>query len=337
MLSERRRLVLSALVEEYIQSAQPVASKCLVDRYKVGWSSATVRNDLAHLEEYGYVYQPHVSAGRIPTESGYRAFVDDLGVDGDAGQLTPAEAAAVHQCYFVIERHISDLMRETSVLLSQLTSYAAVVLAPVVERSRIERIDLVRLAARRVLVVVITDTGRVVDRQAELASEVSQDALRQIEASLNEAFDGKLAEEVGAGADLASAADPDLLVAMTREVGECLGEADAESVYRGGTAALLGQPEFAESRAVRPLLTLLEDGFALLQVLSDALVAKDVVVRIGHEIGADELGHVSLVATNYSTESGEGIVGLIGPTRMDYSRAIGAVRCVADSLTEVLG
>jgi heat-inducible transcriptional repressor len=338
MLNERRRIVLAALVDEYVASAQPVASRRLVDHYKVGCSPATVRNDLAHLEETGHVFQPHVSAGRIPTDSGYRAFVDDIGERERRVALTAEEVEAIHSCYARVESQLSDLMRETSALLSKLTSYVAVVLAPVLRRSRIKRVDLVPLTARRALLVVITETGRVADRQVEFDADVAEDDLGAAERYLNETFDGKLAEDLPAAVlDAPRGPWSPVVHAVLGEVLDCLGEVDEEQLYSGGTTTLLEQPEFADSRTVRPLLSLLEDGFAMLSVLSEALEAKEVVVRIGRENRAAGLEHVSFVATNYGGEAGEGIVGLIGPTRMDYPRAIGAVRCVADSLSEALG
>lgn len=338
MLNERRRLVLAALIDEYVASAQPVASKSLVDRHKLGCSPATVRNDLAALEGSGHVYQPHVSAGRIPTDSGYRAFVDGIGERGARAGLSPAEVEAVHSCYLRYERQLSDLMRETSALLSQLTHYVAVVLAPVLERSRIKRIDLVPLGPQRALLVVITEAGRVADRTIELPSETSEDDVRAAERYLNDAFAGKPAEELrGAAADEELATAHPAAAAALGEIIDCLAEADSEQLYRGGTSALLEQPEFADSRVVRPLLSLLEDGYAMLRVLDDAMEAPDVVVRIGRENPTEGLQHVSLVAGNYRAGGAEGIVGLIGPTRMDYERAMSAVRHVADGLTEVFG
>lgn len=338
MLNERRRIVLAALVEEYVASAQPVASRSLVDRHKLGVSPATVRNELAALEETGYVYQPHVSAGRIPTDSGYRAFVDDIGERGRRVALTAQEVEAVRSCYAQVQSQLSDLMRETSAMLSKLTSYVAVVLAPVLERSRIKRIDLVPLGPRRALLVVITEAGRVADRQVEFERDTPEADLRAAEHYLNATFDGKLADELPTAAEEAPRATWTPVVhAVLDEVLDCLSEADEDQLYRGGTSALLDQPEFSDSRAVRPLLTLLEDGYAMLRVLDDAMESSDVVVRIGRENSSAGLQQVSLVARNYGTGRGEGIVGLIGPTRMDYERAISAVRCVADGLTEALG
>jgi heat-inducible transcriptional repressor len=337
VLNDRRRIVLSALVEEYIHSAQPVASRCLVDRYRVGCSPATVRNDLVHLEETGYVYQPHVSAGRIPTDTGYRAYVDGIAARGVAPALSAQEVEAVQSCYTSLEHQISDLMRETSAMLSQLTSYVAVVLAPVLQRSRIKRIDLVALGARRALVVVITAAGRVANRQVEFADDITSEQLAEAERFLNETFDDQPAEDVRTLRDDGLPALPPVAARVLAEVLDCLSEADGEQLYRDGTATLLAQPEFAESRVVRPLIALMEDGFAMLRVLDEVLQAEDVVIRIGHENATVGLERVSFVASSYTAGEAEGIVGLIGPTRMDYERAIGAVRCVADGLSEALG
>jgi heat-inducible transcriptional repressor len=338
MLNDRRRLVLAALIEEYVASAQPVASKSLVDRHRLGCSPATVRSELAALEESGHVFQPHVSAGRIPTDCGYRAFVDGIGERGGREALTAEEVEAVHSCYTRYESQLSDLMRETSAVLSKLTSYVAVVLAPVLERSRIKRIDLVSLGARRVLLVVITESGRVADRHIEFAEDVAEEELRSAEKYLNATFDGTLADELREALhrDEPEPA-PSVIEAVLAEVLDCLTEADQEQLYRGGTATLLEQPEFSDSKVVRPLLSLLEDGYAMLRILDDAMESSEVVVRIGQENTTEGLQRVSLVASNYGAGSAEGIVGLIGPTRMDYERAMSAVRCVADSLSEALG
>lgn len=338
MLNERRRMVLAALVEEYVASAQPVASKSLVDRHKLGCSPATVRNHLAALEETGYVYQPHVSAGRIPTDVGYRAFVDDIAERERRVTLSAEEVQAIHSCYAHVESQLSDLMRETSAMLSKLTSYVAVVLAPVLERSRIKRIDLVALGSRRALLVLITEAGRVANRQVEFADDFSEDDLRDAERYLNATFGGKLAEELPVAVrEAPPAAWSPVVQAVLGEVLDCLCEADEEQLYHGGTAVLLDQPEFADSRVVRPLLSLLEDGYAMLRILDDAMESSDVVVRIGRENTTEGLQQVSLVARNYGAGRAEGIVGIIGPTRMDYERAISAVRIVADGLSEALG
>ncbi|MBA4370860.1 MAG: heat-inducible transcription repressor HrcA [Coriobacteriaceae bacterium] len=338
MLNDRRRLVLAALVEEYIRSAQPVASQRLVQRYELGCSPATVRNELSILEETGYVFQPHVSAGRVPTDTGYRQFVDGVTATREGG-LTPAEIEAVHDKYVSHAAEIDELMHETAAMLSRLTSYVAVVLTPAASRARIRRVDLVSLTSRRALVVVITDSGQVFDRALDLDQETSPEDLALVERALNEAMDGKVAEDARPGGSLADAArvSSALVSRVVDEVLDCLMEADRARARHGGTAALLEQPEFAGAENVRPLLELLEDGVALLETLTDVIRERDVVVRIGHENQRGELEHASFVAATYGDADNEGIVGVIGPTRMDYARAISAVRTVSSGLSDVLG
>ena len=158
MLNERRRRVLAALVEEYIVSATPVGSKTLVERYELGCSPATVRNELSILEETGFLVQPHVSAGRMPTDTGYRSFVDDLIERGDRALPDPPRTAR-----FSTANEVDDLMRETSVALTQLTNCLAVVLAPSISLSRVRRVDLLSLSPRRAVFVLITASGQVVE------------------------------------------------------------------------------------------------------------------------------------------------------------------------------
>jgi heat-inducible transcriptional repressor len=339
MLSDRRRIVLSALVEEYVRSAQPVASKQLVDNYDLRVSPATVRSELAALEEIGYVLQPHVSAGRVPTDSGYRAFVDSLLASGRSTGLTPDEVEAVHGQYVTLEHEVAEAMRETSALLSRLTNYVAVVIAPTLRRARIRRINLVWIAEARAVVVVITDSGQVADRTVDLVRPVTIDQVASAERVLNASLEGTVCDEVRdsrAALENVGQLPGRVAAQLIDEVIDCLVEADRARVVTGGVSAVLAQPEFADPRLVGSLLHLLEDGLATLEVLTEVMEAGEVAVRIGAEnrVGLDRL---SVVATNYDAAGTAGVVGVIGPTRMDYPRAVSAVRTVADGLSEALG
>lgn len=339
MLSDRRRLVLQALVQEYVRSAQPVASRQLVDRYDLKVSPATVRTELAVLEESGLVFQPHVSAGRVPTDSGYRAFVDAMLSSDEAVGLSPEEVGAIHSSYLALEHEVADAMRETSTLLSRLTNYVAVVIAPALRRARIRHISLVWLGEARVVVVVVTDSGQVADRTVDLVEPVRAEQLAVIEHLLSETLDGQVSEDVRqrrAGLESTAVLPARVTRQLIDEVLDCLQEADADRVVTGGVTTLLGQPEFADPRLVSPLLQLLEDGLATLQVLTEVIQSGDVAVQIGAENRAG-LDHLSLVVANYEAGRAEGVVGVIGPTRMDYPRAVSAVRTVAEGLTEALG
>ncbi len=334
MLNERRRRVLQALVEEYIASATPVGSKTLVNRYELGCSPATVRNELSILEETGFLMQPHVSAGRMPTDTGYRSFVDDLLEKGGPPIEGRAEAAnLLHRA-----AEVDELMRETSVALTRLTDCLAVVLSPSVSLARVKRIDLLSMSAHRALMVLITESGQVVNRSIELAEETAPERLREVEQALNAAFDGKRAADIRPLRVALEDAHPgELLVPrVVDEILDSLAEADRDRLFHVGIPALLAQPEFHDAAQARPLIEFLEDGISVLEALSDALGNRELTVRIGHENRRAELGNVSIVAINYGVGSADGVVGVIGPTRMDYSRAMAAVRIVADGLSEAL-
>jgi len=339
MLNDRRRRVLKALVEEYIASAQPVGSRTLVERYELGCSPATVRNELAILEETGFVVQPHVSAGRLPTDTGYRDFVDRLleqVIEHEASVATMPQVAEV-----------DDLLREASSLLTRLTDSLAIVLAPSVSLARVKRVDLLSMAPRRALFVLITESGQVLNRHIELAEDASPERLADVERSLNASFVGKreaeirpLREALAQSSDLAGEsdadADPGLMVAVLDEILDALGEADRDRLHHVGVPALLAQPEFHDADRARPVITCVEDELALLDTLSAVLGREGVWVSIGHENQREELGHTSVVAVRFGSRESDGVIGVLGPTRMDYHRAIEAVRAVADGLSDAL-
>ncbi|MHB8051188.1 MAG: heat-inducible transcriptional repressor HrcA [Coriobacteriia bacterium] len=339
MLNERRRSVLSALVDEYVSSVQPVGSKVLVQRYGLGCSSATVRSELAALEETGYVFQPHVSAGRIPTDSGYRAYVDDV-VGRSVAGLEPGDAVQVRQHYESVERELGEVLHETSAVLSRLTSYVAVVVAPTFRRARIRRVTLVPFGSRRALVVVVTDTGQVADRAIEFEADVTPSELMAVETYLSQTLEGAVEAAAEAAREriaLMSGREAAIALRALHDVLDCLAEADADRVMTGGVSALLAHPEFSDPATVRPLLGLLEDGLSMLKVISDVMRTADVEVRIGHENASVALGNTSFVGARYGDDDLGGVIGVIGPTRMDYRRAMSAVRTVSDTLSDVLG
>lgn len=334
MLNERRRRVLRALVEEYVASASPVGSKTLVDRYELGCSSATVRNELAILEETGYLVQPHVSAGRLPTDIGYRSFVDDILESGtpafDDRRFEAARLAAASE--------LDELIHRTTVVLTELTDCLAIVLAPSIALARVKRIDLLSLGPRRALFVLITDAGQVVNRVIMMSREVPPSRFAEVEGLLNAQLTGKRAEEVRLlRTSLEHGRDADGLVSrVVDEILEALDEADRDRLHHVGVPALLAQPEFHDSTRASSVLGFLEDGIAVLEALSEALGKREITVRIGHENRRAELDNVSIVATNYGTGTSDGVIGVIGPTRMNYPRAMAAVRVIADSLSDAM-
>lgn len=326
--------MLSALIEEYVARALPVGSRTLVERYKLGVSPATVRNELSVLEDAGYIIQPHTSAGRIPTDVGYRAFVDDLLESGLAtGQLPHSETIEELK---KSASELDDLIERTSVALTRLTDCLSIVLAPSVLALHIRQISLVSLTRYRALVVLVTEDGQVLNRSIEFADPVDPDDLAAVQNLLNDVFAGKSITEVRDRIDLEAAealGDP-LVRIVLDEVMYCLQESDTGRAHRIGVSTLLRQPEFSHAQTLLPIMQILEDDAVLLHVFDDAAADAVPLVRIGRENNDEALSGVSVVATQYGRGDAAGVVAVIGPTRMDYSKVIQAVRLAQSVLQD---
>jgi heat-inducible transcriptional repressor len=333
VLDERKLAVLRAIVEDYVSTHEPVGSKSLVDRHNLDVSPATIRNDMVVLEEQGYIVQPHTSAGRIPTDQGYRLFVDRL---SGVKPLSPAERRAI-ETFLAGAYDLDDVVTRTVRLLAQLTRQVAVVQYPSLTRSSVRHVELVRLSDRRLLLVLITDTGRVEQRTIELPDPMADDALTQLRAVLNACLDGrKLADVAVVVADLPERLSPEdrpNATAVFSVIVETLVERNEERVVVGG-AANLTPADF--SKGLREVLEALEEQVVLIRLLGESSDGA-VSVRIGSENELLGLTSASLVTTSYG--AGERVLarlGVLGPTRMDYPTAIGAVRAVARYVGQIL-
>ncbi len=336
MLSDRRQRVLSALIEEYVARALPVGSRTLTERYQLGVSPATVRNELSVLEDGGYITQPHTSAGRIPTDFGYRAFVDDL---------LRMELARDDERYETVidelRRSASELdllLEQTSSALTRLTDCLSIVLAPSVLTLRIKQLSLISLSLKRALVVLVSEDGQVFNRQMDFADDVLPDDLAYAQRFLNEVLSGKTLQEIehGLGRGMEEAFRNPVVCLALDEVLSCLQESELGRAHRLGVSSLLTKPEFSQSQTLLPVMQLLEDDTVLLHILDDAASAGSIpTVRIGAENDAEALSGVSVVASRYGRGASMGVVAVVGPTRMDYSKVIQAVRMASAALEDV--
>lgn len=338
MLSDRRQKVLAALIEEYVARALPVGSRTLTERYQLGVSPATVRNELSVLEGDGYITQPHTSAGRIPTDFGYRTFVDNL-LASDL-VLNDEEYQAVAEKLRQSATELDTLLEHTSAALARLTDCLSIVLAPSVLSMRIKQISLISLNQHHALVIVVTEDGRVLNRHLEFDTGVSSDDLAQAQRYMNDLFTERSLREIEQrlNAGMMEAFRNPLLRMILDEVLSCLQEGEAARTHSLGMASLLMQPEFSSSRNLLPVMQVLEDDTVLLHVLTDAIDHADnddVSVQIGSENKAAELEGVSVVASQYGRGDSAGVVAVIGPTRMDYSKVIQAVRAAKAALHDV--
>ncbi len=336
MLDERKLTVLRAIVEDYVSTREPVGSKALADRYALGVSPATIRNDMAALEEEGYIAQPHTSAGRVPTDKGYRLFVDRL---TEVKPLSAGERRAIHS--FLDEAvDLDDVIARTVRLLAQLTRQVALVQYPSLVRSMIRHIELVPLTSARVLLVLIADTGRVEQRVVETPEPITEAQVSALRGRLNAAVAGRRFTEVPDElADLTTALSPaerPLATVVAATLLETVVERDDERVMLGGTANLTRYGEVFD-RTVQPVLEALEEQVVLLRLLGEATSPEALTVRIGHENSVDGMAAASIVAVGYGRgEESVARLGVLGPTHMDYPGAMGTVRAVARYLGRIL-
>jgi heat-inducible transcriptional repressor len=336
---DRRFEVLRAIVADFVATKEPIGSKTLVDRHNLGVSSATVRNDMAVLEAEGYIAQPHTSSGRVPTEKGYREFVDRLDV---VKPLSSAERRAILS-FLETGVDLDDVLRRAVRLLAQLTRQVAIVQYPTLSTSSVRHLEVVALTPARLLLVVITDSGRVDQRVVELGDAIDEHQLGQLRERLAAALEGKpLSAASVAVADLASQLDgrgglDDAVGRAATVLVETLVEHREERLLLGGTANLTrNTADFGGS--LRSVLEALEEQVVVLRLLAVQQEAGKVTVRIGHETEAEEMAGTSVVSTAYgSLGKVYGGMGVVGPTRMDYPGTIANVAAVALYIGEVLG
>jgi heat-inducible transcriptional repressor len=335
-LDDRKLDVLRAIVEDYVETQEPVGSKALVDRHHLGVSPATVRNDMAVLEEEGYIRQPHTSAGRVPTNAGYRLFVDRL---SRVKPLSPAERRAIER-FLIGAVDLDDVVHRTVRLLAQLTRHVAVVQYPSLSRSAVRHLELVPLSTTRLMLVMIADTGRVEQRLVELPGPVPAADVTELRREVNDKLAGeKLADTPPLVQALVDESSPDrrgMMACLASVLLETLVERTEERVALAGTANLTRGSILDFQGMLRPVLEALEEEVILLKLIGE--VEPSITrVRIGDENEIDNLRSTSVVSTGYGPGATiVGGLGVLGPTRMDYPGTIATVRAVARYVGDLL-
>lgn len=333
---DRRFAVLRAIVADYVATQEPVGSKTLVDRHNLQVSSATIRNDMAALEQEGYIVQPHTSAGRIPTDKGYRLFVDRL---NQVKPLSAGERRAIEQ--FLSEAvDLEDVLRRSVRLLAQLTRQVAVVQYPVLSRSTVRHVEVLALGDRRLMLVVITDAGRVEQRLVEMQRDIDDALVSRLRSLLAERFAGRSSADAAiALGDLTGSApseDRDVVEGVAAALKDALIDHPEERLVLSGTGNITGAWS-DQPAALRGVLDALDEQVTLLKLLA-ALDEPDVLrVSIGEENADANLASSALVSAGYG--SGEVLMGglaVVGPTRMDYPGTMATVRAVAKYVGEIV-
>ena len=337
-LDDRNKQVLQAVIDSYIASGSPVGSTVLVKRYDFGISSATVRNIMAELEELGFLTHPHTSAGRVPTERGYRYYIDSLiSIENDSedieGQLR--QAPPLHK------GDLQELMAEASQFLAALSHCAGVVIAPSEPEGKYKHIEFVRLRGSQVLIIFVTNTGTVLNKLVELDELISQQELNYFSSYLDEELERSTLPEVRQRLIDKLREERIVFARLMDEAyraSQEVEERETEKVYIGGASQVLENPEFANVEKMRLLFKAFEDKYKLLKILDRSTTAEGIKVFIGSENPFFEMQGCSVVVSSYKAGANVvGTLGVIGPTRMQYRQVIQVVDYTSKLLSKLLG
>jgi heat-inducible transcriptional repressor len=336
MVSERGLRVLRAIVQDYVETHEPVGSRSIVDRYSFGVSAATIRNDMALLEDEELIAAPHTSSGRVPTDKGYRVFVDHL---AQLRPLSVAQRTAI-ESFLTAPADLDDLMVRTVRVLTQLTGQVALAQYPSFARAHLTHLELVALAPNRLLIVLVTDAGGVSQRIAPLPVDVDDADMALLRARLSALITGRAVSDAAERLQALLADDAHnhdvVLRALATIVIDELGAFRQERLVMAG-AATLARREQDFRGSIHPLLEAIEEQVTLLRLMSEMETdAHGLAASIGTENAPFGLGEASIVASNYAAPSGTARVGVMGPTRMDYPSNLAAARAVARYLSRML-
>lgn len=339
-LDERKNSILHAIIQEHIITASPIGSRTIAKKYDLGVSSATIRNEMADLEELGYLEQPHTSAGRIPSDKGYRYYVDILmknkGINSDKLIKTLSEITK--------NRHgINGIVSSMTTMLSEFTKYATMITEPEFKDLKISELQLMKVTEDKLLLVMVTDNGFVSDKLINIKEDLDKRKIRYInnflinkirDKEINELTDQYFKEienELVKKINLSH----QLFTIINKEIDELIKPEDVR-IYIGGTSYILDQPEFNDIEYLKKVLNILDHEDNLKKLIK-AKNNKELEVRIGHENEIEEMQRCSVVIANYSIgDKAVGKIGVLGPTRMEYPRVISTVNIVSDILSKII-
>ena len=338
-LDERKQKVLRAIIRDYISTAEPVGSRTIAKKYDLGVSPATIRNEMADLEELGYIEQPHTSAGRVPSDRGYRYFVDCL---MKKQQLTTDDEKKILSGYRTKVKDVGTVLKQTNTIMSDITSYTSILTGPEFNKSSLRNVQLVPLDSSRALVVVVADNGLVQTKMIDLPKSINDTDLQKITMVMNAKLEGLSLE------DIKMTLIKEIYSELSRHkhifdaamdlIQETLDLNNEEKVYLAGTLNILNQPEFRDISKVKTLLSLLEQEKVIKGIITDSGIDDDGThVTIGGENKVEELHNCSTITATYQIDGKViGSVGVIGPTRMDYEKAVSIVDFMTQHLSKMM-
>ncbi|HHW01534.1 MAG TPA: heat-inducible transcription repressor HrcA [Thermoanaerobacterales bacterium] len=339
MLDERKMKILSAIIDDYIATAEPIGSRTIARKYHIGISPATIRNEMADLEELGYLSQPHTSAGRIPSNKGYRFYVDFL---MPARKLEEYEQSFIKRLLKKRAKELEDLIEEAGKVISKLTSYTAIILGPQLESSRLKHVQIIRLEEKKGLMIIVTSYCTVTHHIIEIPQNLTDSDLQRISNALNSNLSGKALEEITP--EIMNSIKDDMIeydsvlnVLLDLLMENLDDTKESNKVYSTGSSKMLEFPEFRDVERARNFLALMEQHDLITKALKNYCKPNSITVTIGNENPWNEFQDLSIVTTGFFVENKNlGICGIIGPTRMEYSRVFSILEKVSDYLSKAI-
>ncbi len=336
-LNDRQRELLRLVIQEFVVTAAPVSSEAIVAKYRLPYSSATVRNEMAELERQGYITQPHTSAGRIPSDLGYRYYVERLMVR--PGNLSPLEQHTIQHQFYQIQLELNEWLRLAASVTAHTSHNAALVSTPRVYDSRLKYLQLLSVQERLALIVLVSRDGTIREQMTALDQPQSQDDLTTISNRLNTLLKDfnwkKMEERIKDWPDDSSRTMAQKVIDTLR----LLDQSQAAQIYRDGLANILSQPEFSDIERVRQVIQVIENGQAITNIIPEVLSneGQAVQVIIGGDNRFDDLRSLSVVLARYGIDGQvAGVVGVVGPTRMEYGRSISTVQYISHLLSGLI-
>ena len=335
-LTERQRRILESIIKDYVSTAEPVGSRAVVKKHGLKISAATVRNEMADLEEMGYLEQPHTSAGRIPSEKGFRYYVDFM-MENET--LSDEEMGLLHEALDDHMQEWSDVVQRVGHFLSQVTNYASFIIVPAVKLSQFHSLQIIPMQEGQAIVLVVTDIGIILHRRITIPPSMQPDELKKISDLFNRALRGKSLHEIKRS-DLMVLRDEmryrrQVIDKALEAIDNLLDHSQDDRAVITGALNIIKEPEFKDLDKLHKVLTIFEEDGQIKDILPDQ-ISKEVTIRIGRENKFEDIKGMSLVFAGYKTAGEMGKMGVIGPVRMEYWKAAGTVESVSRIIDQVL-
>jgi len=336
LLDDRKKRILQAVIDDYIDTAEPIGSRTIARKHELSLSSATIRNEMADLEEMGYLEQPHTSAGRVPSDKGYRLYVDQL---MEVRELSPEEADNIKSAMEIRINELSQLIRQTALVMSRVTKYTSMAVTPQMKNLSLKAVQVVPIEPGKALVVIVTNAGIVKNSIIRILDNVSPDGLIRISNVLNIKLSGLTIEQINLSlikeVETEIGIPRGILNAVLKGVEDCLNQIDSSEVYLDGTTNIFNHPEFKNVNKAREFLDVLDEKSNLYKLLGKMCNMGDINISIGAENDMQEIKDCSLVTATYSAGTTViGAIGLIGPTRMEYARVISSMNYIRKKINQ---